>query len=167
MKKIFCILFIIVCIVLFKNNESHIGDDSIRFRVIANSNSPRDILMKELVVDELSNILFKSYDINSTRENIVNNLSYIETKIDDLFINNDYHKTYNIMYGMNEFPRKEYNGIVYEEGLYESLVIEIGDGLGNNYWCFLYPSLCMIDVKNNEEGVVYKSKIKEIFDKLF
>lgn len=167
MKKIVCILFIIVCVVIFRNDESYIADESIRFRVIANSNSPRDILMKELVVDELSNILFKSYDINSTRENIVNNLSVIETKIDELFINNDYNKTYNIMYGMNEFPRKEFDGVIYEEGLYESLVIEIGDGLGNNYWCFLYPSLCMVDVNNGKEEVIYKSKIKELFDKLF
>ncbi len=167
MKKIICILFIILSFVIFKNDESYIKDDSIRFRVIAHSNSPRDILMKELVVKELSNILFKSYDIDTTRENIVKNLALVETKIDELFVNNDYYETYNIMYGMNEFPRKEYNGVIYEEGLYESLVVEIGDGLGNNYWCFLYPSLCMVDIGDEEESVVYKSKIMEIINDLF
>ena len=64
---------------------------------------------------------------------------------------------------MNEFPRKEYNGIVYEEGLYESLVIEIGEAKGDNYWCFLYPSLCMIDTKND---VKYKSKIMEFISNI-
>ena len=167
MKKIVLILVILIFGFMYLNDEVYINDESIRFRVIANSNSPRDIFMKELVVNELSSVLFKSDDIVSTRENIINNLSNIESIIDKLFINNDYDKTYNIMYGMNEFPRKEYNGVVYEEGLYESLVIEIGDGKGNNYWCFLYPSLCMIDMeKSNEEGI-YKSKIVEIFDKLF
>ena len=68
---------------------------------------------------------------------------------------------------MNEFPEKIYNGVVYEKGLYESLVVEIGDGSGNNYWCFLYPSLCLVDYKNGEEEVKYKSKIAEIIDKLF
>ena len=68
---------------------------------------------------------------------------------------------------MNNFPKKIYNGVVYEEGMYESLVIEIGDGLGNNYWCFLYPSLCFADYQDNDEKLVYKSKIVEIINKLF
>lgn len=167
MKKILLILFMFAVLFVFFNDETYIGDESIRFRVIANSNSPRDLLMKELVVDELSSTLFKSYDIGLTRKNIVNNLSFIEDKINELFVNNDYDETYNIMYGMNEFPKKEYNGVIYEEGLYESLVIEIGDGLGNNYWCFLYPSLCMIDVKKDDENAIYKSKIVELFNNLF
>ena len=62
---------------------------------------------------------------------------------------------------------KEHNGIKYEEGLYESLVIEIGNGEGSNYWCFLYPSLCMIDFKKNNSNFKYKSKISEIIDNLF
>ena len=167
MKKILILIIVLFCFLMFKNDESYIDGESIRFRVIANSNSPRDILMKELVVDEVSSILFKNYNITNTRENIINNLSVIESKIDNLFINNDYDETYNIMYGMNEFPKKEYNGVVYEEGLYESLVVEIGDGLGNNYWCFLYPSLCMIDVNESNDDVIYKSKIMEIIDKIF
>lgn len=167
MKKFIFILVLLISVIVFREDESYIGDDSIRFRVIANSNSPRDILMKELVVDELSDILFKSSDINSTRENIMNNLSLVESRIDKLFVNNEYDKTYNVIYGMNEFPRKEYNGVVYEAGLYESLVVEIGDGLGNNYWCFLYPSLCMIEPKSDNENVFYKSKIIEIFEDIF
>lgn len=166
MKKIVFLIIFIFGIWLFNNDRTLVTEDAIRFRVIANSNSSKDIIMKELVVSELSSLLFKNSSISETRSNIVNNLSLIEDKIDNLFVNNNYDKSYNILYGMNEFPRKEYDGVVYEEGLYESLVIEIGDGLGNNYWCFLYPSLCMIDY-NNESKIEYKSKIIEIFDKLF
>lgn len=166
MKKVIFLIIFVFGIFLFNNNRNLVTEDSIRFRVIANSNSSKDIMMKELVVSELSNVLFKDSSISETRNNIVNNLSVIEEKIDNLFVNNNYDKTYNILYGMNEFPRKEYNGVIYEEGLYESLVIEIGNAKGNNYWCFLYPSLCMIDY-NNEEKIEYKSKIIEIFDNLF
>ena len=90
MKKIILIILIILCVFLFLLNEEYITSDSIRFRVIPNSNSSIDILMKEKVVYELSNILFKENDINSTRNNIINNLSNIENKIGVLFDNNNY-----------------------------------------------------------------------------
>ena len=167
MKKILIILLLLFGLYLFSKDDSRISDDSIRFRVIANSNSEEDIKMKELVVKELSSTLFKENSLEGTRSNIISNISQIEKKIDRVFDNNNYDKTYNVIYGMNEFPEKIYNGVVYEKGLYESLVVEIGDGSGNNYWCFLYPSLCLLDYKNGEEEVEYKSKIAEIIDKLF
>ena len=167
MKKILNVLLLLFGLYLFSKDDSRISDDSIRFRVIANSNSEEDIKMKELVVKELSSTLFKENSLEGTRSNIISNISQIEKRIDRVFDNNNYDKTYNVIYGMNEFPEKVYNGVVYEKGLYESLVVEIGDGSGNNYWCFLYPSLCLLDYKNGEEEVEYKSKIAEIIDKLF
>lgn len=167
MKKIILFLMLLSGLYLFCKDDSKISDDSIRFRVIANSNSVEDIRMKELVVKELSSTLFKENSLEGTRSNIISNISQIEKKIDKVFDNNNYDKTYNVIYGMNEFPEKVYNGVVYEKGLYESLVVEIGYGAGNNYWCFLYPSLCLIDYEENVDNFKYKSKIVEIIDKLF
>ena len=167
MKKIILFLMLLSGLYLFCKDDSKISDDSIRFRVIANSNSVEDIRMKELVVKELSSTLFKKNSLEGTRSNIISNISQIEKKIDKVFDNNNYDKTYNVIYGMNEFPEKVYNGVVYKKGLYESLVVEIGDGSGNNYWCFLYPSLCLMDYEENVDNFKYKSKIVEIIDKLF
>ena len=159
MKKFILISFVLFGFILFSNKDYYISDnDSIRFRVIANSNSFKDLMIKELIVKELSFYLLESSDLNSTRKNIMDNMNDIENKISEVFQKNNYDKVFNIMYGMNEFPKKEYNGIVYEEGLYESLVIEIGEAKGDNYWCFLYPSLCFLDEKNDTK---YKSKIIE------
>jgi len=65
----------------------------------------------------------------------------------------------------NEFPEKIYKGIRYNAGNYESLVIKIGEAKGNNYWCVLFPPLCLIDEEIEE--VEYKSKIVELFSKYF
>jgi stage II sporulation protein R len=108
---------------------------------------------------------FKYDSINNTRNDIVNNIKNIENNISKLFSDNNYNKTFNIRYGLNEFPEKTYKGVKYEKGLYESLKIEIGNAKGNNYWCVLYPPLCLIDESN--EKIEYKSKIIEIFNKLF
>ena len=70
---------------------------------------------------------------------------------------------------MNYFPEKKYKGTVYKEGEYESLVVTLGDGLGANFWCVLFPPLCLLDAEDEEQlsNVEYKSFIKELIDKYF
>ncbi len=166
MKKLLIIMLFVVGIILF-NIENYSNDDAIRFRVVSNSNSYKDILMKEKVVNKVSKYIFNDYnDSEITRKNIVNNISNIEEEIEILFKNNNYNMNFDVNYGMNHFPVKKYNGITYKEGKYESLVISIGEAKGNNYWCILYPPLCMID-DNFDEEIKYDFKILKFFKKLF
>ena len=50
-----------------------------------------------------------------------------------------------------------------KSGYYDSLVITLGNGKGENWWCILFPPLCMIDEKTSE--VEYKSIVMEILNK--
>lgn len=167
MKKVMYFVFFVLMIVVISKPRYDLSGDMIRFRVIPNSNNFEDINMKEKVVSELSSILFKdSNDINVMRSDIVSNLDTVESKIDKLFQENNYKLKYKVKYGMNYFPRKEYKDMEFDEGEYESLVVEIGEAKGNNYWCILYPPLCMVDYENSNE-IKYKSKIYELFSKIF
>lgn len=166
MKKLLIIILFVIGVILF-NVENYSNNDAIRFRVISNSNSSKDILMKEMVVNKISKYVFNDYnDKDVTRKNIINNISNIEEEIERIFNNNNYNMNFDVNYGMNYFPVKKYNGITYKEGEYESLVVSIGEAKGNNYWCILYPPLCMID-DNFDEEIKYDFKILEIFKKLF
>lgn len=169
MKKILVLLSLLSCLYLLYAKEYNADKDMIRFRVIAASNSSRDIMMKELVVKELSKIIFiKSDDKEEIRKNIYDNLELMEKRINNIFKINDYNETFNISYGLNKFPQKEFLGKKYKAGTYESLVIEIGSAKGNNYFCVLYPSLCIIDYDNKEsEKSIYKFKIVDIFNDIF
>ena len=167
MKKIIYGILIIVMILVVSKPRYDLSGDMVRFRVIPNSNSSKDILIKEKVVNELSTLLFKdANDINETRNNVVNNLDKINNSIDKVFSENNYNLKYKVKYGMNYFPSKEYNDIRFEAGNYESLVVEIGEAKGNNYWCILYPPLCMVDYEKDTK-IEYKSKIMEILSNLF
>ncbi len=167
MKKIIYVILIVVMILVISKPRYDLSGDMVRFRVIPNSNSSKDILIKEKVVNELSTLLFKdSNDINETRINVVNNLDKINNSIDKVFNENNYNLKYKVKYGMNYFPSKEYNDIRFEAGNYESLVVEIGEAKGNNYWCILYPPLCMVDYEKDTK-IEYKSKIMEILSNLF
>lgn len=169
MKKLVIVLAIIITILSINKNEEKIiiPKDSIRFRVIANSNTEEDQQLKREIVSNLSTTISKTNslnDIESTRAYLQKELPTFHNIVDKTLENANQNKTFNINYGKNYFPKKEYDDVIYEEGEYESLVITLGEGEGENFWCVLFPPLCMIDKDSNIE---YKSLIKEVLDKYF
>ena len=107
----------------------------------------------------LKSLTYTPKNINDTRKSIKDNLKIIDETLRQEV------KDYSINYGYNYFPEKVYKGIYYEEGEYESLVITLGEGIGNNFWCVLFPPLCLIDEEQDE--VEYTTFIKELIDKYF
>ena len=170
MKKLFFILLVTITTTMIyqiNNQELSIPNESIRLRVIPNSNNPKDINIKEKVKNYLEKDIYKllkdTNDIESARNIIKSNITSIENNIDSIFKNNNYNLNYNVNYGSNYFPEKTYNNETYEEGYYESLVIYIGEAKGDNWWCVLFPNFCLVD---NEE-VKYESLIQKLINKLF
>ena len=159
MKKIIIVLCLIVSILCI-NKQPNTSGDTIRFRIIANSNSKSDQQQKKEIVKSISDTL-----INSNVKTVEEERKYIKAQIPTFEKQiNKSTKDYSINYGQNYFPKKEHNGIIYEAGEYESLVITLGQGEGDNFWCILFPPLCMID---ENEVIEYKSIIKEVLKKIF
>ena len=173
MKKIILILTLIIEVFIYKeikNNEVIIPDTAIRLRVIPNSNSVLDQNMKNKVKKYLENNtynLIKDEDSKEVaREKIKNNIPKTKEDIEQIFNENNYNMNFSINYGLNYFPEKEYRGLKYEEGYYESVVISIGKAEGDNWWCVLFPNLCLVDLENTND-VEYKSWIVEKINKIF
>jgi len=177
MKKfILIILVMIIMIFVYSNNkvdaEVIIPDGAIRVRVIANSNSLYDQSMKMKVKDyiekNISTLLISVTDIDEARDIINSNISSLNNGIDNIFNDNNYNMDYNVNFGNNYFPDKEYKGVIYKEGEYESLVVTIGKGEGDNWWCVLFPPLCLLESEdNNGSDVEYRSWVKDMFDRIF
>lgn len=169
-KKIFIVFVLLTVLSVYKISEENIfiPDESIRLRVIPNSNSPEDINIKEKVKSYLEEDIYTltkdTQDIEEARTLITENIENIETNISNIFADYNYELPYKVNYGQNYFPEKKYQGITYKEGYYESLVISIGSAEGDNWWCVLFPNFCLVDTKNNQE---YKSYLKELINKIF
>ena len=166
MKKIIVCLFIVTVLVLANKEEIKvlIPEDAIRFRIIANSNSIEDQKEKIEIRNELEpiigDILTNSTTKEETKTEINNNLYKINHVIDK------FNTTYDVNYGLNFFPEKNYKGVTYKEGNYESLVITLGDGLGDNWWCVLFPPLCLLEAnETNYDDITYTSYIQELINK--
>ena len=160
-----CILYLLLG---SNNKEIIIPKDSLRFRIIPNSNEISDQNIKLKVKTNLEkilpNIISKTSNIVETEENIRNNMSLIEDNIRQTLDKEGNFNSFNISLGKNYFPEKEVYGIKYPEGNYESLVITLGEGKGDNWWCVLFPPLCLVEAEEHSE-VEYKLFIKEIIDK--
>ena len=79
---------------------------------------------------------------------------------------NNYNINYDINYGDNYFPEKSYKGVKYESGMYESLVVTLGSGKGENWWCVLFPPLCLMDATNSDTtDVEYQFFVKNLVEK--
>ena len=173
-RKLILIILTIVTIYVVYNNvkaeEIVIPNTAIRLRVIPNSNNLLDQEMKTKVKEYLETNLYKDFanvdDIDEARTIINNNIPKIEEDITSIFNENNYDMNFKVKYGNNYFPEKEYKGITYKEGYYESLVVEIGEAKGDNFWCVLFPSLCLLETEETTE-VEYKLGVLELINKIF
>lgn len=161
MKKLITLLAFISFIFLLTSNSSlEIPTESIRFRIISSSNSFKDQQLKQKIKNDLVNNIIPNIltDVSiQESKNLINNSI---NKIEDIL--NKYDISYKINFGQNFFPQKDYQGITYPAGNYESLVITLGEGLGDNWWCVLYPPLCLIENNFDSSNIEYRSYIKDI-----
>ena len=157
--KNFILIFLIIIIYIFIGGKAEnvtIPDEAIRFRIIDNSDSKED---QKLKMDIALKVEEKLYTLLKDTKGIGEARKIITENIVKGFTNN-----YNINYGNNYFPSKEYKGIKYDAGNYESLLITLGAASGKNWWCVLFPPLCLMEAKESET-YEYKLFVKEIFDK--
>lgn len=141
-------------------DEVVIPNDSIRFRIIANSNSISDQSTKTIIKQDIIKVLTENIGNNNSIEEARYKIKKTIPKLKDIIKN--YNINYDISFGNNYFPQKNYKGITYNAGNYESLVVTLGKGIGDNFWCVLYPPLCLIEQDENLSENIYKSYIKEV-----
>ena len=174
-KLVLIILTIIVALLVYVNvnaDEVVIPSSAIRVRVVAASNTLEDQSMKmkvkKHIEDYLATKLIDVFDLEIARNIISKEVDNLNKEIRNIFNKNNYNQEIVIHFGDNFFPEKEYKGTTYKAGIYESLVITIGAGEGDNWWCVLFPPLCLLEVEKSEiEEVEYQFFVKKMLQKIF
>ena len=125
-----------------------------RLHIRANSNSDEDQATKLAVRDALLPFtaeLFADCDnmegaveVARTESEVI--ASHIDSTLSALGA--DYSARISI--GKEEFPERNYGGEIYPAGEYTALIVELGEGEGENWWCVLFPSLCLSTVRAEE-----------------
>ncbi|WP_017186958.1 stage II sporulation protein R [Alkalibacillus haloalkaliphilus] len=122
-----------------------IPDEAIRLRILADSNDEEAQKVKEQVRDKVNEQITEWVEeltsIEVARETIIENLPKIEEIVADVTGDDDF----TVEFGDIQFPDKVYDRFVYPGGEYEAILITLGSGEGDNWWCVLFPPLCFVE----------------------
>jgi stage II sporulation protein R len=154
----FAIIILISCWESNRNNialaDSAIPEQSIRLRILANSDSVADQVVKRTVRDAViaqMNTWVKEPDgIENARRVVREQLPALKQLVETDLASLGYNYGAQVELGQVPFPTKMYGNRVYPAGDYEALRITLGRGDGQNWWCVLFPPLCFVDAVTGE-----------------
>ncbi len=138
----------------------------IRFHVRANSDSERDqqlkLKVKDRVVEYMSPLLENSESIEESKEILSQSVDTIKEIAVQALNEEGADNSVNVYFEESYFPMKSYADVTFPPGVYEAFRIDIGDSLGKNWWCVLYPPLCFVDSSCGVLPDESKQKLKNI-----
>ena len=172
MKKIMLILILIcltICTVGCSNKHE---ENYLRIHIRANSNLDVDQDVKYKVKDEVVNfltpIIAKCDSFDDVKNSLNFNKNNIETVCNNVLKNNGFNYVATVKLDTEFFPTRAYGEYVLPSDFYDALIVELGDAVGDNWWCVVYPPLCFLNAKQlNENNIKYKSKLLEIVNNFF
>ena len=173
MKKIVIaavVLVALVAVIVAIPGKSNAQTDFLRIHIRANSNDTVDqnvkYQVKSAVVDYLTPYLANATTKKAAMEVVRSHLSDIESVCNRVLAQNGFGYTSRAKLTTEQFPDRAYDDVTLPAGVYDALIIELGSGTGNNWWCVVYPPLCFVGGEGNGTNqIVYKSKLLEIINK--
>lgn len=140
----------------------------IRFHVRANSDTKEDQELKLEVRDAILNTIVTKFEdstsLDESREIILENTETIATVSKEVI--EKWGKDYpvNVVLREESFPIRKYGDLVFPQGDYEALIVEIGEAKGANWWCVMFPPLCLVDVTHSNAIEMEEEDEKETED---
>ncbi len=155
-----------VLFVTVKGSGEKVNSDYLRIHVRANSNSDEDQRVKYQVKDEVVQFITPYITECVTKEAAMEVMRGLLPEISDV-ADKALRKrgyTYGARASIREekFPTRVYGELTLEEGVYDALIVELGSGTGDNWWCVIYPPLCFTSASADVE---YRSIVADIINK--
>ncbi len=151
---------LIICIIAtvsFENSCKGIREEVLRLHVIANSDEDYDQSLKLQVRDAVLQagkaIFSGSEDIISAEGKIAEKTDVLKAAAEETIENLGYDYDVNIELARSYFPTRIYDDLTLPAGYYKAVRIVIGEGKGKNWWCIMFPPLCLPAATDNREVI--------------
>ncbi len=136
-------------------------EDYLRIHIRANSNSEYDQQIKYKVKDTVVTALKPIVDSIDSKDNMMEvlqkNVQTLKNIIDNKLRELGQSYTSNVKICEEKFPTRSYEELTLGAGVYDAIIIELGSGEGDNWWCVAYPPLCFVTAEGDGENIEYKS----------
>ena len=169
MKKMFSvILMIMISLIAFSGCSEE--ENILRIHIRANSNSEYDqsvkLKVRDNVIDYITPLIAKCENCEEVKNTLNKNLGNIESIADNVLAEEGFDYTSSARINNEYFPSRSYDGEVYPADYYDALIINLGSGSGDNWWCVAYPPLCFVG-EGMGNNIQYKSKLVEMISNFF
>ena len=129
------------------HSEAELYDNVLRLHVIANSDSDEDQALKlkvrDAIIEKCGNIFSNCSSRDEAESAVTENLGFIESTAKSVIEKEGYSYSVKIKLDEEEYPTRSYGSVCFPSGKYLSLRIIIGEGEGQNWWCVLFPPMCL------------------------
>lgn len=129
------------------HSEAAIYDNVLRLHVLANSDSSEDQALKlevrDRILEETATLFKDCKSKDEAREAVESNLDKIREIAEQTVREAGYDYSVSVSLGEEEYPTKNYEECCFPAGEYLSLRVMIGEAEGENWWCVLFPPLCI------------------------
>lgn len=175
--KRFFVVFIFMIFLIFvfysassyaSNISSDLSNNLLRLHIVANSDSSEDQALKLKVRDRLIEYLNSIVSPSNTKEEVV---EILKKHINDMrnvalgvICENGFNYSVTVSLEHIDFPTKTYSNISLPTGLYDAIDVHIGNSAGHNWWCVMFPPLCLVNDGTMEMSDDSRDNLKENLD---
>ncbi len=189
--KIFVPIFLFLLLISayvtpFIQTSERISDDVFRLHILANSDNEEDqqlkLKVRDAVMKKGQNVFTDCSSLEEIIASCESNIDLFEETATECIKENGYNYSVNAYVDKEYFNTREYEEITLPSGIYNALKIEIGEAKGHNWWCVMFPAICLsavsdsemnnildeeeIELINSDNKFEIRFKIVEIYEKI-
>ncbi len=160
MKYLVLFTAAVLCLCMFCSfmptpQDFEIYENTVRLHVLANSDSDHDqkvkLLVRDAVLCEMECLLANAESYENANTILAENLEHLRAVCNETLASLGESARATIMLSKENYPTRHYEAMSLPAGTYQSLQIYIGEAKGQNFWCVLYPTLCVSPAKAEAE----------------
>lgn len=162
---------IIFSICSFAKTSEEIRSDVLRLHVIANSDSSVDqnlkLRLRDYILQEGKDVFDGSVNVNNAVAKLEPRIGELEESANEFIKNSGFDYSVKITLSNEYFTTRTYETVTLPAGKYLALRVVIGSGEGHNWWCVMFPPMCVpaADKKDEIENVFSEKEIKLVESK--
>lgn len=148
----FSVLFGLICAILLSMTQFNglcedLRQNVLRLHIVANSDSVADQELKLKIRDEIllqtSDLFCQVTDLKTAEEKVENSLELFEEIANKVIAENGFSYSAKATLGDSYFETRHYDTFTLPAGKYRSLIINLGESKGKNWWCVVFPAVCI------------------------
>jgi stage II sporulation protein R len=162
------ITFIYASFASFARQCEELSGEVLRLHILANSDSTDDqrlkYLVRDFIIENADDLFTGAVTLEEAAVNARNNLVGLEENIEKFIKEQGYDYGAEITLVNMFFATRVYENITMPAGSYEALQVKIGSGEGRNWWCVVFPPLCLPAVTEVNNELFISAEVSSIIN---